>query len=906
LALLGCSGKSPTESLAAAKTYLAKKDLPAGIIELKNTLQASPDLAEARFLLGKALLDREAPVAAAVELRKASDLKYPDDQVLPLLATALLQSGETAKVIELDNATALTDAGAIASLKSTVAFAHALQGNDKKADASVTAALQAKADHAPALVYRAYTLGRAGEFDAATKIVDDVLSRAPADADALMLKGDLLRIARNDEAGAIEQYRKALAAEPGFVAAHAALLNQLLDKKDLEGARRQLEALRKVRPLHSQTRYYQARIEAQAGDLKAANETLQQLLKSSSPSAETLQLAGAVALQRGELGQAEQHLSQLIQRAPSSPSARQLLARLFLRTGEADKALAALSPLLEASSPDARTLLLAGSAHMASGDLKKAEELLGRAIKADPNEAWGRAALAVARYRRDAPGSLRDLEALAGADASTAADLALISAHVNRRDFDAAIKAIDRLEKKQPGEVQAPLLRARVLALRGDFAGVRANFEKALAVESAFFPAVEGLLALDIREKKLDQSRTRIEAILKANPSETRALAALALLDDRAGKSKQEVVASLAKAIAIKPGDPGLRRRLVEYHMHKADYKGALAAAQEATGALPNDVDMLAVLASAQFAAGETNQAISSYGKLAAARPNSPAPLLALAEAQLAAKSYDAAVATANRALVLAPESLPVMEAAVRVDLRAGRPGQALAKARALQARNPIAPHGWILEGDVELSRRNGPAAAAAFRTALQKQDSSLIAPRLYQALRITGDKAKTEAFVLEWLQKHPQDPAFLFYLAGSAIEEKDYEQAATRLEQVLRVAPENWAALNNLAWVQATLKRPGAVANAERLIQSSPNEPGFMDTLAYALAAEGKIARAVEVQKKALDLAPSAHGMRLQMARLYLQAGDKAAARAELDTLAKLGDNFAQQSEVRELQGKL
>jgi putative PEP-CTERM system TPR-repeat lipoprotein len=908
LVLVGCEGRDADASLAAAKTYLAKNDLPAAIIELKNTLQAKPDLAEARFLLGKALLDREESVAAAVELRKASDLKFPDDQVLPLLATALLRSGEVRKVIELDHVTTLTAPDAIASLKTMVAFAHAIQGDNEKADASVTKALQANANYAPALLYRARALASAREFDAATKIVDEVISRAPDDADALALKGDLLRIVRNDAAGASELYRKALSAKPGDIAAHAALLTQLLDANDVSGARSQIEVLRKFQPRHPQTLYFQARIEAQAGNLKAAEEGIQQLLKFQSVSPQTLHLAGAVSLLRGELLRAEQHLTKLIQSVPTSASARKLLAHVYLRTGESEKALSVLAPLLEMSSPDGQTLLLAGSAQMGSGDTKKAEELFARAAKTNPTDAVSRTALAMARFQRgDASAALLELKAIADTDSRTAADLALISANINRRNFDAALKAIDQFERKQPGKPQAPLFRARVLAIRGDLAGARVNFEKALAVDSAFFPAIDGLATLDLRERKPEQARARFDAVLKVNPSDTRAMLAMATLDERAGKSKQDVAALLAKAVAIKPTDAVLRRRLIRFHMDKQDYKLALIAAQDALSALPNDADMLALLANAELAAGDINKAISSYNKLVAARPKSTAPLIALAEAHLVAKSYDAAADAVKKALSMAPDSMAVVQTAVKVDLKTGKHDQALAKARALQAKAPKAPSGWILEGDVGIASHNWPAASAAFRTALQKEDSTLIAQRLHLALRSAGDKATAEAFAVDWLRKHPQDSVFLFYLAGLAIEAKDFELATTQLEQVLRSVPDNPMVLNNLAWVQATLKKPGAVASAERVNQLMPNQPIYLDTLAYALAAEGKIARAVDVQKKALELAPpTAYGLRLNMARLYVQAGDKAAARAELDTLAKLGERFAQQNEVRELQAKL
>ena len=86
LILTACGGEKPESMLVSAKEYLAKSDTKAAEIQLKNALQSDPNLAEARFLLGKTMLESGNPTAAEVELRKAADLKYPAEQLVPLMA----------------------------------------------------------------------------------------------------------------------------------------------------------------------------------------------------------------------------------------------------------------------------------------------------------------------------------------------------------------------------------------------------------------------------------------------------------------------------------------------------------------------------------------------------------------------------------------------------------------------------------------------------------------------------------------------------------------------------------------------------------------------------------------------------------------------------------------------------
>ena len=75
------------------------------------------------------------------------------------------------------------------------------------------------------------------------------------------------------------------------------------------------------------------------------------------------------------------------------------------------------------------------------------------------------------------------------------------------------------------------------------------------------------------------------------------------------------------------------------------------------------------------------------------------------------------------------------------------------------------------------------------------------------------------------------------------------------------------------------------------------------MDTLAVLLVDKGDTARALELFRKALEIAPQASQIRLNYAKALLKAGQKSDARSELHQLAKLGEKFPGQAEVAQLQ---
>ncbi len=108
--LSGCADK-PEALVASAKEYLAKNDRNAAMIQLRNALQMNPDLAEARFLLGKSMLETGESCGREKELRKARELKYAADQVVPGSRACYVSRGEYKKMVDEFGRTDVDDAG---------------------------------------------------------------------------------------------------------------------------------------------------------------------------------------------------------------------------------------------------------------------------------------------------------------------------------------------------------------------------------------------------------------------------------------------------------------------------------------------------------------------------------------------------------------------------------------------------------------------------------------------------------------------------------------------------------------------------------------------------------------------------------------------------------------------------
>lgn len=902
-ALAGCSGESEEKLIASARGYLEQRDTKSAVIQLKNALQKNPDSATARLLLGRALLDSGDPRGALEELRKAQERGIPVDQVAPEMARALLMTGEAAKVTAQFAATEPREPKAAADLATSVGGAYAMQGDDARALAYAERALKAQPGFAGALVLQAQLKASQRDFDGALQLLDSVLGGDKTHHGAGALKGTLLWQARRDLDGALAAFRGVLAAHPGSVSTRSAVIAVLREQGKREASANELAELKKIAPNHPETQYLEARAAFEARDYRGALDLVSRVLKVVPDNVSALELAGGAAYQTRAYAQAEAHLSRAIQRNPTRALPRQLLAQTYLRTGQAARAIETLQPLVNGPTADGPSLAAAGEAYLQAGDVARADDAFKRAARAAPDNPQVRTSAAIALAARgNLAEALPELEALAAAGSSPRPDMALISARLAQRDFAGALKAVEGLRTKLPDSALPDFLRGRVLQQQGNAAGASAAFEAGLAKDAAHYPSAAALSAIDFAAGRVEPARQRFTSLLKANPKSHLAHLALAEIATRTRATPADVQRHITDAVQAAPEEALPRVQLVNHLLRQGDAKAALVAAQEASTTVPDVAEVIDALGRAQLAAGDGQQALQTFRKLAASQPNNAQLMVRLAEAQFAAKDASAARASLKRALELEPRLFPAQRALATLAMAEKKPDEALALARAWQSSQPKDAAGFALEGEIQASRKDWPAAATALRAAAARKPGAEIAIALHAALLNGGQRAEADRWSAEWQRANPKDAAFRFHLGDVAMAGKDIAGAEAHYRTVLEWQPNNALAMNNLAWLMARAGRPGAVAIAERAAQLLPDRAAILDTLATALAAEKQLPRALEVQKQALQRAPDDAAMRLNLARIYLQSGDKLQARNELQALARLGDTFRGQPEVAEL----
>jgi len=902
----GCSADSPDKLVASAKDYIAKRDLRSAEIQLKTALQQEPTRAEARFLLGQVLFEAGDYASAEKEFRRALEYKYPRETVYPPLARALLRQGnvdDVRKAIGELREVTLAEPAAQAALKTELGYAYLALRQPNDARAAFAEALAAKPGDPAARIGQARLLGADRDLDGAMKVAEEVLAQSPGLPEALLLKAEI-HLARGERDAALATLREVVKAEPRNGNARYTIVALLVETKQFDEATAELDAMRKALPRDLRVRYLEGLIAFRRGEPAKAKDPILQVLRAIPDHPPSLLLAGAIEYQLGQFSTAEDHLRKVVGRFPGNLYARNLLALTYLRLGQPGRAQETIQPALAAAPKDPGVLRVAGQVAIANNDAKRATEYFERAVAVAKDDPGARIRLGAVRLATgDAEGAMRDLEAAAELDSDAyLADVGLVVAHVSRKEYDQAFAIVDRLAKKQPQSGVPENLRGLVALAKGDRKAARAAFEKALELQPDFLPAAGSLARLDIAEKQPEAARRRFEAIVAKAPTNDQALLALAEIQAATGVPLKDIASTVDRAVSANPSSVQARLAQIGVRTRLKDAKGALAAAQSAAAALPDNPSILQALGVAQIGAGEPNQAVATFNKLATLLPQSPGPLMLAARAHVAKKDFTAASQTLQKALALQPGRLDVYRDAIATYIAAGKPEEAIADARAVQKARPKEAIGYVFEGEILITEKKFDQAARAYGEAIKRQPAPLLVLRQRAVLEAAGKRQEGEALLARWMRENPKDAVVPLYLADRDLQSKDYKAAAAGYQKIVAEQPNNAVAMNNLAWSLYELKDPGAVGVAEKAARLAPGSPAVADTYGWLLLESGETKRGTEILGRASKAAPNTHEIRLHYAKALIKSGDKAAARKELEAIAALTGESAHKAEAAEL----
>ena len=893
---VGADAGRVAEFLKNAQKALENGDMRVAVIELKNAARVAPANTEVRVKLGQVELRAGDAPAAERDLRQAAADGADKKLYLPALISAMLVQAHNKEILDEfpDPAADSTEPAAADVLRGR---AEALEhlGKVPEATAAMARSLTLRRD-VPALLSAATLNARQHQSAEAEKLIDEVLAKEPANLQALLVKIELRKIAKDPE-GELTFANKAVEADAHGFHGRLARTSVYYDQKNDAKALEDVEAILAATPKQPLATYFKALIQARAHDSKGAWGLAQTLPPEFVASQPTITLGVAlIAVQSGNLENAGSMLSSLIAKDASLTQPRVMLAAVRLQQGNAQGAADILDPLKNGNDPKALGLLAQASLRLHQFD--KATAYFERASAAAPDSALLKTELAVTELQSgQEEAGVEHLRALTEQDPKRPETAALLVASLIREGkYDQALAAVDKMDVKGP----LPwLYRGQVKNARGDLPGAIEAFRGALKEDATFTPARFGIAQILAQQGNTAEARQELDKVIETDPKSTRALLAEAELTARDDKP-DETTALLRKAIAIDATDTQAPLALANYQViqgHLPDAQKTVEALLKANPDLPAALDLLGRI---QVQAGDKAGAVTTFQKLVTILPQSAPAQLRLAGALDAAGDKEAAIGALQQSLALDPDLVPARETLIRVKEAAGDKDGAVQLAREYQARNPR--DGSIMLAATLLSVQRGDEASRLLEDSFAKRPDSNTLMALAEIDIRSKHPEKARQRLADWLKDHPDDLVVARSYAAMLLQADDQKGAIAAYEKILAKNGYDALALNNLGELLQKDDPKRSLSMLTLAAKIAPRSADIIDSLGWLKYQGGDHDTGLILLTRAHALESNNSEITYHLAVATDGTGKRADAKKLLEPLVTGGTKFTDRDEAKKL----
>jgi Tfp pilus assembly protein PilF len=521
VAVAGCS-RSAQSHLDRGNAYIKDGKVDAAVLEFRRAVDKDPMLAQAHLRLADAYMRQGNPGRALGEYVRAADLMPKDPDVQVKAGSLLLMAGKAAEakdradralkadpkkvdavVLRANALAGLKDLdGALAemqqalqleprsSIQTNLGAIEAAKGNLPEAEAAFRQAVATDAKSVPArLALGQFLWGTGKPADAEGEFKSALALDAASVAANRTLAFFYLRTGRAAEA---EPYFKKAAEAAGTADAKLALADYYVAIGRPAYATSVLDGLSK------QPRYWALARAKIAG----------------------IQFAG------GKTAEAFRTVDEVVKKQPTLAPARVVRGQLLLAAGRIDEALKDGQEAVKQDPRNAEAHFLLGTIYEAKRDLDAAAKSFAEVLRLNPRASAAQVRLAMIEMQRNSPSATQLAEqAAAQQPGNLTAQLVLARSLLARGDLDRATVVTKSLLAAAPQAAPVQNQVGMLALAKGDKAGARVAFEKALTLNGQLVEPLTALVALDVQEKKVDRARARVDERLKKTPNSSPVLA---------------------------------------------------------------------------------------------------------------------------------------------------------------------------------------------------------------------------------------------------------------------------------------------------------------------------------------------------------------------------------------------
>jgi cellulose synthase operon protein C len=833
LSILAACGEEPATSaqhLDRAKTYLTRAEYPSAIVELQNALQLDGQSAQARWLLGKLYLETGEILAAEKELRLAQGLGWPDDDIRPALARALLAQGRFADVLALQPQG--LKPGAAALLMSSQVMAALSEKQLTRANELVGRALENAPQLLEANLPRAAVSITEGEAAVALAQLDAILADAPNNGEAWWLKGQTLLLQAEPEAARAAFDQSIAHSNVAFVDRIArAMIN--LQLADYEAAQSDAAYLLKLSPEHPMANYVQGLLDFQNQQYRTAitHLTLAEPVAPQFPKA-LYYLAGA-HLNEKNLDLAEKFGQQYVALAPDDAAGRKLLASVLVLQGKVKDARATLQPVVDNNPDDVAALNILANALLLDDQADVGMAIYARIRQLQPDWNFVPLRLQTAAVQ-PGPAAGNPSPAAPGDTGSNfpQTEILLILDALAREDFQTAIKVAKDYQFRELQSLAPYRVLGRVYLAAGQPADAREVIANALKREPFDRSSNIVMAQLALAAGDREAARRYYQTLLEKYPTDLSTLLLLASLE-ASEQNEPALVARLKQAIQAHPTVLEPRLRLAGHYLATGSPEKVSPIFEKLADLQQRSPRVLELTAQAQLAQQQHDKALASLRQWVDADPDSAQARYLIAVVASESGDLPLSKRELQEAVRIDSDHVPSLILLARVASMEGDQPSFEQHLATLAKLAPDIPDVLRLRALSAQANGNAAEALALTQRAYEQAPTTRTVLELASYQNATGDRQAARDTLQQWLRTHPAEVPVHLLLANTMEQSNDTAGAQAQYLAVLEHEPGNITALNNIAWLLRNENPALALDYIRRAVKLAPDRSEVLDTLA-------------------------------------------------------------------------
>ncbi|MBL0709950.1 MAG: PEP-CTERM system TPR-repeat protein PrsT, partial [Colwellia sp.] len=834
LSLSACSPKTTTEQyLAQAESFIEKHDNNSAIIALKNAVRLDAKSSAVRFALGAAYLSQGDYKNAEKELEKAEELGSNNESLLSNLVQAKVKLNKFDYAYQAVEKSQLQSSSEQVVILTYAGIAAIHQNKPAKAKEYIESAISISDDSVYGQVGKAYLSHSDNNFKVGINSVDELLTKNPNFAEALLLKGYLLQASElfNDAAETFEQYAKL---RPKDVTARFFIAQNYVFAQNYTAAEPQVDLLLKFSKYHPLTNQLKAEIEYSKGNYKSAKEHAEISFQQDDSFNISKMIAGISAFKLGDFEQSYQYLISVKDKLPPQHLVRKLIINLQFKLGYNVEAVDELKSLVDINEADPATLTMASNQLLASGDVSSAEDLLQMSIDLKSDNPLEISKQGVTQLRLNHPDKgLETLENVLKLDPDLAfAEQSLAIGYLANGQYEQALviaKKWQSSDDDQTKKIQGYLLEANVLEQQKKLSEAKAFFNKALALDNNNIAALYKLAVFAHEEGDINQAFSYYTQLLEQQPNHKRAiinfnrLIAFSIKENKSLADK--AIDFFQNELKEHTNNNYLKMSLGYVYKLNGNHAAAIDLFKDIESS-KNPLNGIEVaLGDSYKALGEWQDAEKSYKKAVENAPKNLRAinkLLALFE-QL--KQFDKALDQIESTLRFNQDNIGfvLLKTYYQSLLRINPNASDLAKIK----NNTKAANHWVFDktqGNLAYNQQDFDASTQFYASAYKKQVNSINAINWSKSVALKGNKKEAikilEAFITSLNEKQPAVVAKIM-LAGAYLNVNELDKASAIYKEVVKVVPKNIIVLNNSSYIALQNKQiKESLEYAEQLIK--------------------------------------------------------------------------------------